>query len=414
MSTARLQGIERVAGDNAVIAFTAEDATALNRAKVANVVWLIAKNPDDDLSEDDSGRLAGMKRITFAAPANDHKSLDAWEARVGKQLCWRPAWPDSGDAPCKSAAQVYDVHGAETLAECIANATPSPVQGLNAPLDYAAEIIDLYDRGKPLSFSTGLRVLDEFMKIVPGELSVWTGWPGSGKSEFVDQVMVNLAESQAWRFVLASFENPPRLHLAKIAEKRLRKPFFDGPTPRMSRPELSKALEWTNRFFNVYRDPTAATTIDHILSLARIDILRSGARGLLIDPWNWIESKRPPGMTETEYVSGALSRVKAFAENHNVHVFMVAHPTKLPRIDGALPVPALTDIAGSAAWAAKADLGATVNRVPDTGETEIIVRKVRFRWNGKLGSARVSYDTATGCYSEPLPQVYGERRDLNG
>jgi twinkle protein len=413
MTSVTLKGMERVTGDAAVIAFTAKDAAALTRAKVPNVIWLVATKPDDDMSEHDAGLLAKMKRVTFAPAANDHKNLELWEGRIGKHLCWRPRWPDGGDVPCQSAEEVFEVHGAETLAECIGNADPSPVQGLNAPLDYASEVFDLYERGKPLSYSTGIRALDEYMKIVPGELSVWTGWPGSGKSEFVDQVMVNLAEAQGWRFVLASFENPPRLHLAKIAEKRLRKPFFDGPTPRMSRAELQKALDWANRAFSVYRDPTAATTIDNILNLARIDILRSGARGLVVDPWNWVESRRPQGMTETEYVSGALSRVKAFAENHNVHVFMVAHPAKMARIEGNLPIPALTDIAGSAAWAAKADLGVTVYRHEAPGDTEILIRKVRFRWNGKLGSARVRYDSPTGCYGEALHNQQ-QRVDLDG
>lgn len=34
-------------------------------------------------------------------------------------------------------------------------------------------------------------------------------------------------------------------------------------------------------------------------------------------------------MTETEYVSGMLSRVKRFAQNYGVHVWFVAHPKQL-------------------------------------------------------------------------------------
>ena len=43
--------------------------------------------------------------------------------------------------------------------------------------------------------------------------------PGSGKSEFIDQIMMNLAEKESWKFAVCSFENPVPFHIAKLAEK---------------------------------------------------------------------------------------------------------------------------------------------------------------------------------------------------
>jgi twinkle protein len=48
-------------------------------------------------------------------------------------------------------------------------------------------------------------------------------------------------------------------------------------------------------------------------------------RGLVIDPYNEIEHKRPANQTETEYVSQLLGKVKRFAQVHGVHVWFVAH-----------------------------------------------------------------------------------------
>ena len=48
------------------------------------------------------------------------------------------------------------------------------------------------------------------MQVVPGELTIITGVPNSGKSEWIDALMVNLAEKFGWRFGLCSMEKKVR------------------------------------------------------------------------------------------------------------------------------------------------------------------------------------------------------------
>lgn len=43
-------------------------------------------------------------------------------------------------------------------------------------------------------------------QVVPGELTIITGVPNSGKSEWIDALMVNLADKFGWRFGLCSME----------------------------------------------------------------------------------------------------------------------------------------------------------------------------------------------------------------
>ena len=42
---------------------------------------------------------------------------------------------------------------------------------------------------------------------MPGELTIVTGVPNSGKSEWIDALLVNLNESVGWKFALCSMEN---------------------------------------------------------------------------------------------------------------------------------------------------------------------------------------------------------------
>jgi twinkle protein len=109
--------------------------------------------------------------------------------------------------------------------------------------------------------------------------------------------------------------------MAKLAEKHTGVPFWDGPTRRMTPPELEAAFVWgRERFFFIRAEDDAPTTIEWILERARAAVLRHGVNGVGIDPYNEIEHRRPANMTETEYISQGLGKAKRFAVNHGVHV----------------------------------------------------------------------------------------------
>jgi twinkle protein len=172
-----------------------------------------------------------LDRIILAVD-NDGPGLALAEElarRLGKERCWRVYWPDSGAVRCKDANDVLLIHGPEVLRECIDRAEPYPIAGLHQVLDFADETFALYHDGHSRGLSTGWQSLDDYMTIRPGELSVVTGVPGSGKSEFIDALAVNLARNLGWRFAICSFENPPAEHIAKLAEKYSGIPFWDGP-----------------------------------------------------------------------------------------------------------------------------------------------------------------------------------------
>ena len=127
----------------------------------------------------------------------------------------------------------------------------------------------------------------------------------------------------------------------------------------MTEADLHSAIEWLDDHFHLIRFDDEVPTLEAILDKARAAVIRHGIRGLVIDPYNEIEHQRPANMSETEYVSQILGRVRRFALNHGLHVWFVAHPRIMRRekADGPLPVPTLYDISGSANWANKADIG---------------------------------------------------------
>lgn len=54
------------------------------------------------------------------------------------------------------------------------------------------------------------RIVCILPQVVPGELTIITGVPNSGKSEWIDALLVNLAEQHGWSFALCSMEKKVR------------------------------------------------------------------------------------------------------------------------------------------------------------------------------------------------------------
>lgn len=260
----------------------------------------------------------------------------------------------------------------------------------------------LYDAGGlPRGDSTGWAGVDGLYTVGLGQWTVVTGVPGSGKSEWVDALAVNLAEHGDWFFAVYSPENyPTATHLVKLVEKRVRKPFNKGPTERMTRDEYAAGAYWVCERF-AWLSPDLKTP-DELIATAVCYSKPGRKLGIVLDPWNTLEHQRGT-MSETDYISFVLTEVTKLARAANAHVWLVVHPAKIPRNkDGTRPVPTPYDISGSAHWYNKADNVITVHRDQVEGgqDVDIHVQKVRFRHCGRVGLATLKYDRVTGRYFE--------------
>lgn len=339
-------------------------------------------------------KLAKAPHIVLATD-NDppgHALAEELARRLGKDRCRIAKLPE------KDANEVLQKQGADALRDAILKAEPYPVQGVNSAKDFEDRLNDLFQKGTGKGFSTGYPMtVDALYTVVPGQMTVVTGYPSMGKSNFVDQIMVNLARSSGWKFALCSFENAPEVHISRLIEIYTNRRFFDGEN-RISPETFQQALNWVNdHFVFLTNESSEPATIGSIIERAKAAVARMGVRGLLIDPYNYIELDR--GESETAAISSMLTRVQQFAKNSGVHVWFVAHPAKINRQGMDLPRPDGMAISGSMAWWAKTDCGVTVHRVKN--DTQIAVWKCRYRWVGQTGETLLKYDKATGTYSEP-------------
>ena len=320
--------------------------------------------------------------------------------RLGPERCLVVNWPQG----CKDANEVLVRHGKQRLVEYVESARPYPISGIFGVEDVYDRIISAYENGIPRGKSTGWESIDRHYTVRLGEWTVITGVPGHGKSEWLDALLTNLTMLHGWRFAICSPENQPlELHMTKLLEKFSGKPFNHGAHIRMDSRELGDGIGWLHEYFSFILPEEV--TIDCILEKARALIKRKGINGLVIDPWNEVESMRPNRMSETEWISYALGKLRRFARDNQIHLWVVAHPTKLQRDlkSKKYPVPTLYDISGSAHWRNKADNGITIWRdvMSDIGKVQVHVGKIRFKIVGKPGVIELGYDRVCGRYFEP-------------
>lgn len=284
--------------------------------------------------------------------------------------------------PCKDLNEVLTEYGPQRLVDLISTAKPYPIRGLYT-------IDDFPERGEVRSYPTGVKPLAGKIEIVPGTLTVLTGYANMGKSSLMNAI---IGHQLRYNFpvCVASFETDVK----PILVNGLRCAIMGCAPHDLRNVDTSDAdgiLRDRLRIISQTVDEDAEMTLEDLLEYCRVAVTRDGCKMIVVDPWNEIEHKRRNGENETDYIGRALRAVKRFARQYDVAFWLVAHPTK-PQ-EGVNKIPGLYDISGSANWANKPEYGLTYHR-PDPEGNEAIIRvsKVRMGLPGKKSQTKVKYD----------------------
>jgi len=292
------------------------------------------------------------------------------------------------------------------------------LKGVYSAEEFADEIDELRVTGLQPGASLGWKAFEGIYSIPKGQWSVVTGLSSSGKSTFLDNVFVQLATLHGWKFLICSPENQPvRRHIAALMEIHAGRK-FGMPDPKnfpnipagayMTELEYREAFAFVAEHFKFINPPETDFTVDGIQSIAT-QVYEDGFEfdGMVLDPYNEIEHKRPKGMSETDYIATVIHAFRNFTRKLNIHFWFVAHPTKPTRKiirynktdltdEDSKPVYdsiTLFDISGSSNWKSQCDFGLIVHRdlTNNLKPSTIEIEKIRFRENGTQGQSVPMY-----------------------
>ena len=342
------------------------------------------------------------KDVIYIASDSDNKGLqlrDELVRRLGAEKCRIVSYGDD----CKDANEHLVKCGAYSLLQTLKNAKEIKIEGIFQISDFESSLDALFDSGLQRGVTIGHENFDKMCSFETKRILIATGIPGSGKSEFVDEIVERLNIRYNWKFAYFSPENMPlQIHASKLISKITGRQFHKFS---MSSSDYRQAKEYMeDNFFFIC--PEEDFSIDTILEKAKYLVKRRGIKGLVLDPWNKIDHQIPSGTSETNYISKQLDRIITFSQRNDIFTTIIAHPVKKGRdASGKMEVPTLYDISGSANFFNKTDFGITSHRDRDNDIVEIHVQKVKFKHLGETGKTLFKYNFNNGRY---VPYIEGE------
>ena len=311
--------------------------------------------------------------------------------RLGAEVCFIVSFDD-----CKDANEYLTTHGKEKLQERIATARPVPLENVTTFKDIEDEVTDFVRNGFKKGYQVGLSNFDEIFSTYTGQFITVTGIPSSGKSDFVDQMVVGYNQNYAWKTAFASPENAPTyLH----AHKLMRKTWQGMPSSKDIHGE-----KW-NRVANHVNDnyffiDMERYTLESVLRKGAELVKRKGIKCLVIDPFNKVRDVDCKTEDVNRYTMEYLTKIEMFAKKYDVLVFVVAHPTKMYKDkDGKMEEPTMYNIKGGGEWYDASYHGILVHRNYEEKTVKAKILKVKFQNLGENGAeCHFKWEPRSGCF----------------
>ena len=311
--------------------------------------------------------------------------------RLGAEVCFLSSFED-----CKDANDYLMKYGKEALAERIAKSRPVPLENVTTFKDIEDEITDFVKNGFKRGYQIGIPNFDNIFSTYTGQFITVTGIPSSGKSDFVDQMVVGYNRNYQWKTAFASPENAPTyLH----AHKLMRKVWEDMPSKAdIGTEKWNQVADHIND--NFYFIDMERYTLESVLRKGAELVKRKGIKCLVIDPFNKIRDIDCKTEDVNRYTMEYLTKIETFAKKYDVLVFIVAHPTKMYKDkDGKIEEPTMYNIKGGGEWYDASYHGILVHRDYEAKTVKAKILKVKFQNLGENGAeAHFTWEPKSGCF----------------
>ncbi len=283
--------------------------------------------------ENDWTRLERFSEILVCFDNDEPGDKGAAEVmkRLGLERCKRMR------VGAKDANQwLQDGATADQFREAAKTAKSQDPDELRSAADFMARVKSMFypAHDAPLHPVLQLDQRFDWFEFRPGELTVWTGFNGHGKSLLLSQVQLGLM-SQGERFIVFSGEMTPEYLLKRMTKQATG---IDRPTPGY----IDAVGEWLRDRCFIFNQSGSAT-VKRLLEVFAYAQKRYGVTHCVIDSLMMtdVPEDGPGAMTAQKE---AIRSLCDFGKRSGVHVHLVAHPRKGKDENSG---PGKMDVAGS-------------------------------------------------------------------
>jgi len=390
-----------VGHDSCVIVEGEIDVLSLHEAGVPNVISVpngaTLNHNNLDYLDNCIDYFEDKTKIILAVDADEPGNMLKQEfiRRLGAEICHLVDFKD-----CKDANEYLIKYGKDELKNAIHNATQVPLENVTTLKDVEKDLKEFVKHGFKPGFQVGLSNFDKIFSTYTGQFITVTGIPSSGKSDFVDQMVVGYNKNYQWKTAFASPENAPTyLHIHKL----MRKIWQDMPSP--SDIDTKKWNEIANHVNdNFYFIDMDKYSLEAVLRKGAELVKRKGIKCLVIDPYNKVRDINAVSDDVNRYTMDYLAKIEQFCKKYDVLTFIVAHPTKMYKgQNGKIEEPNMYNIKGGGEWYDASYHGLLVHRDYEAKNTKVKVLKVKFQNLGENGAeCFFTWEPKSGSY---IPQV---------
>lgn len=364
-----------------------------------------------------------------------YKLFEELTRRLGKWRCKIVKYPkgynDINEVSIGNKEKKLEALGLKKVKELYENATNLPIQGIIRPSDIKQELMQYRKHGLQPGLSCGIPELDFLFTPKRGQMSLWGGIPGMGKSVSLRWYLKELIKiNPDVKIAMFTPENRPTAReYIKLAELFAEKTFQEGHPDSMTEQEWSDIMNFVEKHFIVVAPDnrnyesfdgsikrTDVTKLKSICKYISYLVKTENIFGYVIDAYNKLDNEAPGYMSELKFIESQLDYIMDFNTYYNVHSWIVAHPTKLAKDrNGNYLMPSLYDTKGTSAWNERVDIGIIIHRykfaaltdaeaaemdeenddlkykAKDVTITYLKVEKIRFEETGTEGIIRLDF-----------------------
>lgn len=275
--------------------------------------------------------------------------------------------------------------------------------------------INYNDRGKYLGFNK----VDEHYTMQLGNVTDWTGFPMSGKTQVLMELLLNTSKLYGWKHLIyfPDVGNKTEI-ISDLIHKYTGKSFNPKYNNHISTNEINASVDWILHHFKILtkEDVKAKLTPFQFYDMAASMDIQTAS----IDSWKDMHHDYSKYGGYAQYLEIVLPYRNQIAEDNNIHLHTVIHPKLTEKVNGVRKAPSPYDLKGGSEWFNSGKCMITVHREStDTNEVQLIFGKIKPRSVGSVGQANLFFDLNKFVYYEsdelvyPPQKRYAQKKESN-